>query len=100
MTPAQRKAVIDLLVAKHPTKATMAATSASLDMIHHMAARIGVSIPRERRSKYKPEKHRKDGPACSGMNYVAPKALQPWPPEAHFFGRNFTKADIALLRKP
>lgn len=100
MTPAQRRTVIDLLVAKHPTKAIMAATGQSIDVIHHMAQRIGVSIPRERRTKYKPDKHRKDGPADAGSPTVHPKALQPWPAHATFVGRNFTRADVALLRKP
>lgn len=99
LIPAIRKQIIDMLVAQHPTKAIMDATGASIDVIHHMAGRIGVSIPRERRSKYKPEKHRKDGPACAGVQHAPPEALQPWPPEAHFWGRNFTKADIALLRQ-
>ena len=93
MTPATRRQIIDMLKAGHPTKAIMAATGAAERSIQALAKRLG--IKRDQRA----HRHAKNGPAESSLPYACPKALKPWPPTASFEGRNFTKADIALLRR-
>ena len=98
MTPVQRKAVIDALVAGERHYSIVARLGISRSTIGDIAKRAG--LQRKRPPRHDGKRVLRPGfEQTDGTKYNYPKALQPWPPEAHFFGRNFTRADIALLRR-
>ena len=91
-------AVIDALVAGERHDSIVARLGISRSTIGKIARRAG--LQRKRPPRHDGKRVVRPGfEQTDGTPSTQPKALQPWPPEAHFFGRNFTKADIALLRR-
>ncbi len=98
MTPAERKAVIDALTAGERHDSIVARLGISRSTIGDIARQAG--LQRKRPPRHDGKMVLRPGfDKTDGTPSKYPKALQPWPPEAHFFGRNFTRADIALLRR-
>ena len=98
MTPVQRKAVIDALVAGERHYSIVARLGISRSTIGDIARRAG--LQRKRPPRHDGKMVLRPGfDKTDGTPSTQPKALQPWPAWATFHGQNFTKADIALLRK-
>ena len=98
MTPAQRKAVIDALVAGERHDSIVARVGVGLTTVGKIAGQAG--LKRKRPPRHDGKMVLRPGfDKTDGTPSTQPKALQPWPAWATFHGQNFTKADIALLRK-
>ena len=98
MTPAQRKAVIDALVVGERHDSIVARVGISRSAIGKIARRAG--LQRKRPPRHNGVMVKRPGfDKTDGTPSTQPKALQPWPAHATFVGRNFTRADVALLRR-